>query len=463
MEFFPLFLNLRESRILVFGDSSAAARKIELLLKSGCSIRFVSETLSNKSLASLVDRKEVEYINTQLSDDSVWEGVNYAVAASEDANLDEIFSSNARKRSIPVNVVNRVDLSTFVFPSIIDRSPIIAAVSSGGELPILTRLVRSRLEASLPHALGRLADIAKTYRQQVKDSVEGINARRRFWEQHLEGKFSELIFSGKEDEAKSLIESAVKTLSSSSPSNDGEVYLVGAGPGDPDLLTFKALRLIRQADIVLYDRLVSEPILELVRHDAERINVGKERSNHLVPQESINDLLVKYAKQGKRVLRLKGGDPFIFGRGGEEIETLAEEGVSFQVVPGITAASGCAAYSGIPLTHRDYSQSVRFITGHLKDDSCNLPWHEFVQDNQTLVFYMGLTGLPTISRSLIENGMSPDKPIALVSRGTTRHQKVYEATLSTIVDEIKDKRVVAPTLIIIGDVVSLREKLNWHE
>lgn len=463
MEFFPLFLNLRESRILVFGDSAAAARKIELLLKSGCSIRFVSETLSNKSLASLVDRKEVEYINTQLSDDSIWEGVNYAVAASEDANLDEIFSSNARKRSIPVNVVNRVDLSTFVFPSIIDRSPIIAAVSSGGELPILTRLVRSRLEASLPHALGRLADIAKTYRQQVKDSVEGINARRRFWERHLEGKFSELIFSGKEDEAKSLIESAVKTLSSSSPSNDGEVYLVGAGPGDPDLLTFKALRLIRQADIVLYDRLVSEPILELVRHDAERINVGKERSNHLVPQESINDLLVKYAKQGKRVLRLKGGDPFIFGRGGEEIETLAEEGVSFQVVPGITAASGCAAYSGIPLTHRDYSQSVRFITGHLKDDSCNLPWHEFVQDNQTLVFYMGLTGLPTISRSLIENGMSPDKPIALVSRGTTRHQKVYEATLSTIVDEIKDKRVVAPTLIIIGDVVSLREKLNWHE
>ena len=463
MDFLPLFFNLKGSLVLVFGDSAASSRKVELLLKSTCRVRLLAESLQDEGLQKLVKDKKIELVSSTIDDASIWQGVRLVVAASLVSKEDERAAAIAKERNIPVNVVNRVDLSDFVFPSIIDRSPIIAAVSSSGELPILTRLVRSRLEANLPHAFGRLADIAKKYRQQVRDNVDGINARRRFWEKHLEGKFSELIFSGKEQEAETLLRSAIDELANESPSNDGEVYLVGAGPGDPDLLTFKALRLIRQADVVLFDRLVSEPILELVRHDAERINVGKERANHLIPQDSINDLLVKYAKQGKRVLRLKGGDPFIFGRGGEEIETLAEEGVSFQVVPGITAASGCAAYSGIPLTHRDYSQSVRFVTGHLKNDTCDLPWHEFVQDNQTLVFYMGLTGLDTICTSLIKNGMGADKPIALVSKGTTRHQKVYEATLSTIVESLKGQKVSAPTLIIIGDVVRLREKLNWHK
>lgn len=466
MDFLPLFFSLKGSRVLVVGDSAAAARKIEVLLKTKCKVRLATDTLTDQGLKALVETNDIERVSLTAespNNDLVWGRISLAVAASEDKVVNEAIAKTAKQRNIPINVVNRVDISDFVFPSIIDRSPVIAAVSSSGELPILTRLVRSRLEANLPHAFGRMAMIAKKYRQQVREGVDGINARRRFWEKHLEGKFSELVFSGKEEDAVDLLESAIEDLSSTAPSNDGEVYLVGAGPGDPDLLTFKALRLIRQADIVLYDRLVSEPILELVRHDAERINVGKERSNHLVPQESINELLVKYAKQGKRVLRLKGGDPFIFGRGGEEIETLAEEGVSFQVVPGITAASGCSAYSGIPLTHRDYSQSVRFVTGHLKNDTCDLPWHELVQENQTLVFYMGLTGLATICSSLIENGMRTDKPIALVSKGTTKHQKVYEGTLSTIVDIIKNQKVAAPTLIIIGDVVSLRDKLKWLE
>lgn len=280
----------------------------------------------------------------------------------------------------------------------------------------------------------------------------------RFWEHVANGPIAELVVSGQLEKAELMLR---QSLEESNEYKGGEVYLVGAGPGDPDLLTFRALRLMQQADVVLYDRLVSPPILAMCRADADRIHVGKERKQHTMPQAEISKMLVSLAQEGKRVLRLKGGDPFIFGRGGEEIEELAAAGIPFQVVPGITAASGCASYAGIPLTHRDYAQSVRFVTGHLKDESCELDWEHLVQTGQTVVFYMGLVSLPLICNELIRHGRSPDTPIALVQQGTLPQQKVYTGTLATMAAVIESQEVRAPTLIIVGEVVKLHETLNW--
>ena len=345
-------------------------------------------------------------------------------------------------------------------PSIVDRSPIVIAISSAGSAPVLARLIRAKLESTIPHAYGKLAKLAGDFRDQVKAKFSNIEDRRYFWEKVFSGIVAEKVFSGKEGEAR---EDLQNQLDNTTDSETGEVYLVGGGPGDPDLLTFKALRLMQQADVILYDRLVSDGVMELVRRDAELIYVGKERDNHSVPQGDINQLLVDLAKQGRRVCRLKGGDPFIFGRGGEEIETLAENGVPFQVVPGITAASGCSTYSGIPLTHRDYSQSCRFVTGHLKDGSMNLPWSELAVEQQTIVFYMALKGAKHLSDRLISHGMREDMPVALVEKGTTPDHKVWTTTLSELPNVVATQTIHAPTLIIVGEVVKLREKLNWYD
>ena len=457
MEFLPLFFDLKESTALVFGASDAAARKVEVLLKAKCRVSLVAESL-NKSLHEHLDSPLFTHFS---NDDGLWDVAHIVIAATDKSSVDEKISETAKAKKLPVNVVNRADLSTFVFPSIIDRSPIIAAVSSSGELPVLTRLLRNRLEATIPHAFGRLAIIARKYRTEVKQQITSINTRRNFWENVLEGRFADLVFSGQEEAAENELKTKLAQQLSEKNQVEGEVYLVGAGPGDPDLLTFKALRLIRQADVVLYDRLVSEPILALVRQDAEKINVGKERANHLVPQDSINSLLVQYAKKGKRVLRLKGGDPFIFGRGGEEIETLAAENIPFQVVPGITAASGCASYAGIPLTHRDYSQSCTFVTGQLKEGELDLNWPALVQPRQTIVVYMGLAGLPVLSQKLQQHGLAPDTPAALVQQGTTEHQKVWVSTISELPEVAEREQPAAPTLVIIGDVVKLQKSLSW--
>jgi uroporphyrin-III C-methyltransferase/precorrin-2 dehydrogenase/sirohydrochlorin ferrochelatase len=327
---------------------------------------------------------------------------------------------------------------------------------------VLARLLRTRLETLIPASYGRLASLMDEFRDKVKAHFPDGDKRRRFWETVIQGPVAEMVYAGKEEAAREAMHEAVDEGVTSTP-EFGEVYLVGAGPGDPDLLTFRALRLLQQAEVIIYDRLVSEEILDLARRDADLVYVGKERDKHTLPQEDINQMLVRIAKKGKRVLRLKGGDPFIFGRGGEEIETLMEEGIPFQVVPGITAAAGAASYAGIPLTHRDYAQSALFVTGHLKDGSMNLNWNALVQPNQTVIVYMGLLGVKSLCQKLIEHGMAPDKPIALVQQATTANQRVLIADLQTMPQRVDQEDIKPPTLIIVGDVVKLHEKLAWFE
>jgi len=460
VEFLPLFFSLKQRSVLIVGGGEVALRKARLLTKAGASINVVSPQVRD-DLKELVKSSkglllEEQYQSTSLS------GVMLVVAATDDQAVNKKVYDDAQAQNLPVNVVDQPDLCSFIFPAIVDRSPVIAAVSSGGSSPVLARLLRAKLETMIPATYGRLATLAEKYRQNVKDQFSQINQRRGFWEKILSGAVADLVFAGKDSEAEKLLQDE---LSSAEPIQRelGEVYLVGAGPGDPDLLTFKALRLMQQADVVLFDRLVSQPILDLCRRDAHFVDVGKARSDHTVPQDGINQLLVKYAQKGHRVLRLKGGDPFIFGRGGEEIEELSDAGVPFQVVPGITAAAGCSSYAGIPLTHRDHAQSVRFVTGHLKDNSANLPWSELAFPNQTIVFYMGLMGLPVICRELIAHGMEGSTPIALVQKGTRPEQKVVIATLETMVETLKQNPVSAPTLIIVGQVVTLHDRLKWFQ
>jgi len=458
MDFLPVYINIRGQRCLVVGGGEIAARKASLLAKAGGKIDVVAEEVSS-GVSAVVASCDGQVFKRRYQTSDL-DGAIIVIAATNDEQVNRQVSEEAKERSLPVNVVDNPELCSFILPAIIDRSPVVIAVSSGGQSPVLARLIRAKLETTIPASYGRLAKLVGAVRDKVKARFDTINQRREFWEQTLTGPIAEYVFAGKEEEAQKMLEAQLDDLSSE-PSVKGEVYLVGAGPGDPDLLTFRALRLMQQADVVLYDRLVSPEVLDLVRRDAERIYVGKARDDHSVPQDKINQYLVDLALQGRRVCRLKGGDPFIFGRGGEEIDMLAEQKIDFQVVPGITAASGCSTYAGIPLTHRDYSQSVRFVTGHLRDGSCDLDWEMLARGRQTVVFYMGLVGLPHICESLIDHGQSPDMPIALIQQGTTRNQKVLIGTLATMPGIVKANPVVPPTLIIVGEVVTLQEKLQW--
>ncbi len=458
MNYLPIFIDIKQKPCLVIGGGDIALRKINLLLKANAQVTCIAKQCCN-GIAELVKDKRVIFIKKSFEPSDINAQV-LIVSATDDSTLNAQVSTLAKDANIPVNVVDSPDLCSFVMPSIVDRSPIVIAISSAGKAPVLARLIRAKLESTIPHAYGKLAILAGNFRDQVKAKFSNIEDRRYFWEKIFSGIVAEKVFAGKVDEASVDLQAQ---LDGSTDSNMGEVYLVGGGPGDPDLLTFKALRLMQQADVILYDRLVSPEVMELVRRDAELIYVGKERDNHSVPQDGINQLLVDLAMQGRRVCRLKGGDPFIFGRGGEEIETLAENAVPFQVVPGITAASGCSTYSGIPLTHRDYSQSCRFVTGHLKDGSMNLPWNELAVEQQTIVFYMALKGAQHLSEQLIAHGMRANMPVALVEKGTTPDHKVYVTTLAELGALVENTTIHAPTLMIVGEVVKLREKLNWFE
>ncbi|MCU7914782.1 MAG: siroheme synthase CysG [Candidatus Thiodiazotropha sp. (ex Gloverina cf. vestifex)] len=457
MDFFPIFLDIKNKQCLVVGGGSVAERKTASLLKSGADVTLVAPELTH-NLTTWRDMGQLTHQAREFSAQDL-DGCHLVIAATDQPAVNRLISELANEQRTPVNVVDQPELCSFILPSVIDRSPVVAAISTGGASPVLARLIRTRLESMIPAGYGRLAELCNRFRQRVKETFAKPADRRLFWERILESGVAERIFSGHDAEANELME---KALANTRLSQDiGEVYLVGAGPGDPDLLTFRALRLMQQADVVVYDRLVAKPILEMTRHDAEHIYVGKERDKHTMRQEEINKLLASLAKQGKRVLRLKGGDPFIFGRGGEEIDTLAAEGVPFQVIPGITAAAGCASYAGIPLTHRDYAQSVTFVTGHLKDGTMNLNWPMLAQPNQTIVFYMGLVGLPVICRELQHHGAGGDMPIALVQQGTTHKQRVFTGTLETIQQIVEKEKPKPPTLIIVGHVVELQEKLAW--
>lgn len=459
MRYFPIFIDTQELNCLVVGAGEVAARKIELLLKSEANITVVAPwvcgTVSQFAEQGLITVQNREFENADIEDRDI------VFVATDDSELNKDIHRLATAKKVLVNVVDNTPLCKFITPSIIDRSPIVIAISSGGVAPVLLRYLRQKLESYIPQKIALLGQFSEKFRETVKQKLSTVTSRRYFWEEVLDGTIAEQVLNGNSQKAEQMF---AETLANhEQQKTHGEVYLVGAGPGDPDLLTFKALRLMQKADVVVYDRLVSKEVLELVRRDAEKIYVGKAKSQHTLPQQDINVLLADLATEGKRVVRLKGGDPFIFGRGGEEIETLVSRNVAFQVVPGITAATGAASYAGIPLTHRDHAQSVVFATGHLKDNTIDLDWPALVQKNQTIVFYMGITGLAIIRSKLIEHGMPKDMPIAMVQSATTDKQKVVTGNLDTIQELAESADIKPPSLIIIGTVVRLREKLNWFK
>ena len=453
----PVFLDIEARPCLVVGGGAVAARKAERLAGAGGQVTAIAPDFC-AALQRMGEEGRVRLQRETFRED-VLEGAVLVVAATGDAAIDRRVSAGARARGVPVNAVDRPELCTFTMPALVERPPVRIAVGTGGKAPVLARLLRARLETLIPSGYGRLAELAGRYRSRVKRALPDPRRRRRFWERVLDGPVAELALSGREEEAARRLR---RELDGVPADVRGEVYLVGGGPGDPDLLTFRALRLMQQADVVIYDRLIAREIVELVRRDAERIYVGKERDRHTVPQEEINRLMIRLAREGRRVLRLKGGDPFIFGRGGEEIDTLAGEGIAFQVVPGVTAASGCACYAGIPLTHRDYAHTCVFVTGHLKDGRLDLNWPALVQPRQTLAVYMGVQGLEALCTELVHHGMAEDTPAALVQRGTLPQQRVFVGTLGTLPDVARAHEVKPPSMAIVGEVVRLRKRLAWY-
>ncbi|MBX3616628.1 siroheme synthase CysG [Nitrosomonas sp.] len=459
MDFLPIFLKITNKACLVVGGGEVAVRKVMLLLQAGAQVSVIAPKI-NDALTELVARGTIVH-RAELFQSAHLHDQTLVIAATSDHALNQKVSEIAQQLHIPVNVVDNPELCTFIMPSIVDRSPLLIAISSGGQSPVLTRLLRAQLETIIPAAYGRLVAMAGKFREYVKQRIMHPDKRRLFWEEVLQGQLTELVLAGKDKAAEEYLLQSLEQGRNNPPY--GEVYLVGAGPGSPDLLTFRAMRLMQQADVVVYDRLVSPEILNMVRRDATRIYVGKERNRHTLQQESINQLLVRLAREGKRVLRLKGGDPFIFGRGGEEIETLASHHIPFQIVPGITAASGVAAYVGIPLTHRDYAQSCIFVTGHLKDGTIDLDWPQLARLNQTIVIYMGLLGLPMLCQQLMIHGLPDSTPAAIIQQGTTQKQKIVIGTLQTLPKLAEDAHLTPPTLIIVGEVVKLHQHLAWFE
>jgi len=460
MDHLPIFLDVKDRKVLVAGGGTAAARKAEMALRAGARIELYSDALGDEFI-DLKDHQRFTHHRRAVSAEDL-EGCVLAYGAAEDETIDRHVHALAKAARVPVNVPDQISLCDFIAPAVLDRSPIVVGISSGGASPILARAIKARLETLIPASFGKLAGFVGGFRDVVAKRLPKSHDRLRFWERATEGTAADFLLAGNEAAAKAQLLKELNDASETAAGPPlGEVYLVGAGPGDPDLLTFRALRLMQRADVVLYDRLIGDEVMNLVRRDAQRIYVGKLPQQHTMPQEEISQMLARLAREGKRVLRLKGGDPFIFGRGGEEIEVLASEGIPFQVVPGITAASGCSSYGGIPLTHRDHAQACIFVTGHGKDGHVNLDWKTLLQPRQTVAIYMGLSSLPALMQEFISRGADPKLPAAVIENGTRPEQRVVTGTLDTLAQKIADAGFKAPAMIVIGTVVTLRDQLSW--
>jgi uroporphyrin-III C-methyltransferase/precorrin-2 dehydrogenase/sirohydrochlorin ferrochelatase len=477
MDYFPIFLRLTGEPVLVVGGGLVAARKIELLQRAGARVTVVAPEINPEigdSIAQRVAAGQLVHLAEEFRPQHL-HGMRLVIAATDKHAVNAWVAHHAERDNVPVNVVDDRELSRFIMPAIVDRSPVLLAVASSGDAPVLTRRLREKLEALLPARLGRLASLAGKFRRVVRTRLTDAGARRRFWERFFDGPVAADVLAGRADaesDAVQLrIEDALRDAVQRSASlvdvadAAGEVALVGAGPGDPSLLTLRGLRALQNADVVLYDRLVSNEVLELARRDAQRLFVGKMPGQSHIAQSQINALLVDLARSGKRVCRLKGGDPFIFGRGGEELEALAAAGIRFEVVPGITAAAGCAAYAGIPLTHREHAQMVTFVTGHcqgsIEQQPDKIDWELLARPRHTAVFYMGLAHLEEIVQRLREHGAPGERPAALIEQGTQATQRVITATLAGLVAAAREAQIAAPALLIVGDVTRLHATLQW--
>jgi uroporphyrin-III C-methyltransferase / precorrin-2 dehydrogenase / sirohydrochlorin ferrochelatase len=454
MENLPIFFRLRARPVLLVGADEAAVAKARLLHAAGADIRVVA----TQGLSPFEDwaKQGLVQWDRRVFDPADVIGMTLVIGATENRSADEAVAAAAHEAAIPVNIVDRPELSSFIIPSIVDRSPVTIGISTNGTSPVLARRLREQIETLLPANLGRLARFLDSFRTAVKAKFDSFDSRRRLWEEIVDGPIARDVLAGREPAARDAMLSRINRRQNNAVAI-GHVDIVGAGPGDPELLTVKALRALQDADIVVYDRLIGDGILDLVRRDAERIYVGKARSDHSVPQDQINELLVTHARAGRRVVRLKGGDPFVFGRGGEELERLRAAGVSASVIPGITAATGCAASAGLPLTHRDHASAVTFVTGHGVDGEPDVDWAALSGPRHTLVVYMGVPRAGSLAAQLMGHGRAPETPIAIIENGTRPDERVIIGTLASVPSLVRSAKVGAPALIVIGEVAALAD------
>ncbi|MGO3444871.1 MAG: siroheme synthase CysG, partial [Pseudoalteromonas distincta] len=451
----PIFTKLDNKPVLVVGGGEVALRKCRAFLKARASVTLVAPWFCDE-LKEHAHNNEVTLIDAYF-DESHLDGKMLVIAATDRDEVNNNVFELANARNVFVNVVDDQPKCTFIFPSIVDRDPITIAISSAGTAPVLARRLREKLETLIPHHIGPLATLVGGFRDKVKKRFKHFSDRRQFWEGVFDSSVVSKVQTGDTQAAQQQLEQMLDAKAEP----EGEVYVVGAGPGDPELLTLKALQLMQQADVVVYDFLVSDEIMELVRRDADLICVGKRLGDHSVVQEDTNQMLVDLAKQGKKVCRIKGGDPFIYGRGGEEVQVLAANNVNYQIVPGITAAAGCSAYAGIPLTHRDHAQAIQFVTGHCKKDGQELDWQSLAKANQTLAIYMGVIKSPHIQGELLKHGRKADTPVAIIENGTRKNQRVVTGQLGELADLIERNSIISPALLIIGEVAALHSQLAW--